>query len=83
MDAIMIVGGLGMAGMVMGTVLAWNDPQAAEKLAAKLRGRAVELRMLAVARQEARAQARYTEKACLHNWGPVATEPPKEAEDHA
>lgn len=83
MDALMMVGGLGIAGIAAWGIMAWFDPQGADKLAAKLRGRAVELRMLAEAQKEARAQARLTEKECLREWGPAATETPKEAEDHA
>lgn len=83
MDAVMVVGGLGLAGVAIKGIMAWFDPQGADRLAARLRGRAVELRMLAEAQKEARAQARLTEKGCLREWGPAATETPKEAEDHA
>lgn len=73
MDALMMVGGLGIAGIAAWGIMAWFDPQGADKLAAKLRGRAVELRMLAEARKEARARAQQTEKGCLREWG-AATE---------
>ena len=68
MDALMMVGGLALAipGMVGG--MCWLDPKGAEWLAAKMRGRAVQLRMMKVARMEAREKARKVAEACREEW---------------
>lgn len=86
MDALMFVGGLGLLGGLSSTgwaIMTWYDPKAADRLAARLRGRAVELRMLAAARQEAQAQARQIEEGCLRDWKVASDTPTTEAEDHA
>jgi UPF0716 family protein affecting phage T7 exclusion len=68
MDALMMVGGLALAipGMVGG--MCWLDPKGAEWLAAGMRGRAVQLRMMKVAREQARARAREVARACHEEW---------------
>lgn len=83
MDAVMVVGGLGLAGVAIKGIMAWFDPQGADRLAARLRGRAVELRMLAEAQKEARAQARQIEEGCLRDWKVASDTPTKGATDHA
>lgn len=68
MDALWLLGWAGMVVGYGGLTVAWWDPGTAEKLAAKLRGRATELRMLAQARTVAREAARNLAEASLAEW---------------
>jgi hypothetical protein len=68
MDALILTGGLALAIPGMIGLGCWVDPKGAEWLAAKMRGRAVQLRMLKVAREKAREQARKVAEACREEW---------------
>jgi len=78
MDALILTGGLALAipGMVGG--MCWVDPKGAEWLAAKMRGRAVQLRMMKVAREKARAAAAEVYQQCREGWDEEDREAMKE-----
>lgn len=68
MEVLCIVAGLGVAWAAIRWGMCWWDPVGADKMAARLRGRATQLRMMAKARAEARQAAQRAEDDCLREW---------------
>jgi len=68
MDALILTGIMGLATPAFIGAACWLDPKGAEWLAARLRGRAVELRMMKTARARARARAGEVYQECRVGW---------------
>jgi len=68
MDALILTGIMGLAIPAIIGAACWLDPKGAEWLAARLRGRAVELRMMKAARTRAKARAGEVYQECRVGW---------------
>jgi len=85
MDILLIMAGLGVAWGAIRWGMCWWDPVGADKMAARLRGRGVELRMIRAAKAEARQAAQKLEEAYLREWdqGAIGTISQTEETEHA
>jgi hypothetical protein len=68
MDALILTGIMGLATPAFIGAACWLDPKGAEWLAARLRGRAVELRMMKLAKSRAKARAGEVYQECRVGW---------------
>lgn len=68
MEALLIAGGLALAVPGLIGIMVWVDPRGANWLAARLRGRAVEIKLMREAKERARHKSGEVYRACWEGW---------------